>query len=253
MRYTKTLETISARRGSVSRIFADFVRLAACSLSPRITVDGRSVSVREADYMETIGRYDAREAGLFKDAFHQFIEQAEREDHRDILGPTYIEWAAKCDKQARGEFYTPPEISELLAMMSIDVAAAIAADRPVRICEPACGAGGMILAAAKLFAPDHWHLPRFTAIDLNPVACDMTFINTTLWSVPCEVICGNAIWPKATDRRMVNLHWLRCGEEQIRLFRQLLRPPETAAAPPEAPPVPAEAKPFYEQPDLFAA
>ncbi len=253
MSYIKTLETISARRGSASRIFADFVRLAACSLAPRVTVDGRSVSVREAEYMETIGRYDAREASLFQDAFHQFIEQAEREDHRDVLGRTYIEWAANCDKKARGEFYTPPEVSELLATMTIDAPTVIAEGRAIRICEPACGAGGMILATAKLFAPDHWHLPRFTAIDINPTACDMAFINTTLWSVPCEVICGNALFPKATDRRMVNLHWLRCGEEQIRLFRQLLRPPETTSAPAGAPPAPAVEKPFYEQADLFAA
>ena len=243
--YLKPLETIGARKGRLSTVFADFVRLAACCLSPR-TPDG--LSVREADYLETISRYDAGEAALFTEAYHTFIEEAERNPHCDILGPLWLDSTSKWSKQARGEFYTPPELCRLIARMTFDMEEAIASGRPVRICEPACGAGAMILAAAELFAPDHWHLPRFTAIDLNPVACDMTFINTTLWSVPCEVICGNALFLRGDEPRQLNLHWLRVGEEEHRRvgrILELLRSPEQASAP-----APLR---FYTQPDLFSA
>jgi hypothetical protein len=254
LHYIKPLETISARKGSLQRIFSDFVRIVACCLSPRHELAGESKSIREQEYLETIKAYDKRELELFQQAFTTFIDEAGHHEHRDILGNTYLEWASKGDKQARGEFYTPPEVAEMMAMLTLDAPEIIASGKPVRICEPACGAGTMLLAMAKLFAPDHWHLPRFTAIDLNPVACDMAFINTTLWSIPCEIIRGNALWPKSTDQRFVNLHWLRVGEEQIRLFRQLLRPPETTGSAEFIPPAPASPiKPFYTQGDLFAA
>lgn len=253
--FLKPLETISARKGSIATIFADFVRLAACCLAPRHEVDGRSVSVREAEYMDTIRRYDKREAGLLTEAFGTFIQEAENHPHRDILGSAWLDYTSKSCKQARGEFYTPPEVAELMAHMTGDAAGYIERGRPFTVCEPACGAGTMILAYAKQFAPDHWHLPRFTAIDLNPVACDMTFINTTLWSVPCEVICGNSLFPKESDRRHINLHWLRVGEEERRFIHNLLNPPKTLP-PPEptpAPSRPAPDKSGWIQDELFAA
>lgn len=254
--FLKPLETISARRGSITTIFSDFVRLVACCVSPRHLVDGRSVSVREDEYMETIRRYDKREAELFTQAYAAFIMEADKHPHRDILGTEWLEYSSKSCKQARGEFYTPPEVADLLALMTSGHEEAIGRGLPFTVCEPACGAGTMILSYASLFAPDHWHLPRFTAIDLNPVACDMCFINTTLWSVPCEIICGNALFPKETDRRMVNLHWLRVGEEQRRWIHRILNPPKALPAPvdPEpGKPEPPKPKDGFIQGDLFAA
>ena len=34
---------------------------------------------------------------------------------------------------------------------------------------------------------------RVTAIDINRTACDMAFINTTLWGIPTRVIHGNSL------------------------------------------------------------
>lgn len=252
--YLKPLETISARQGRCSSVFADFVRMAACCLAPRRMVDGCSVSVREDEYMEAIRSYDTRELELLKEAFHTFIAEAERHPHTDILGTAWLDLTSQSSKQARGEFYTPPCVARLMAQLGAGHEEVIASGQPVRIQEPACGAGTMILAAAELYAPDHWHLPRFTAIDLNPVACDMTFINTTIWSVPCEVICGNALFLKPTDKRYINLHWVRVGEEEIRAFhrfRRMLEPaPESVQL---APPRTADPQPFFVQPDLFDA
>jgi hypothetical protein len=256
MNFLKPIETISARKGSITTIFADFVRLTACCLAPRRDVDGVSLSLREDEYMDVIRRYDKREVELLTQAFGEFILEADKHPHRDILGTSWLEFSSKSSQQARGEFYTPPEICRLMAMISGDAAGFIERGRPFTVQEPACGAGGMILAYAEQFAPDHWHLPRFTAIDINPVACDMTFINTTLWSVPCEVICGNGLFPKETDRRYVNLHWLRVGEEQRRAIQQLFAPrPEPVPVveiPPVVPP-PKSSKDGWIQDDLFAA
>jgi type I restriction enzyme M protein len=64
----------------------------------------------------------------------------------DVIGDTYIylieRFASDAGKKA-GEFYTPKQVSKLLAQL----AAPEAGDR---ICDPTCGAGGLLIEAAAL-------------------------------------------------------------------------------------------------------
>ncbi|WP_432822183.1 type I restriction-modification system subunit M [Trichloromonas sp.] len=63
----------------------------------------------------------------------------------DVIGNTYIylieRFAADAGKKA-GEFYTPHKVSELVAKL----AAPVPGDR---ICDPACGSGGLLIEAAR--------------------------------------------------------------------------------------------------------
>ena len=63
----------------------------------------------------------------------------------DVIGNTYIylieRFASDAGKKA-GEFYTPHKISELVAKLCQPKARA-------RICDPACGSGGLLIEAAK--------------------------------------------------------------------------------------------------------
>ena len=67
------------------------------------------------------------------------------------------------------------------------------AEGPITVCEPACGACAMILSVAQICSPEARRRLRVTAIDINRTACDMAFINTTLWGIPTRVIHGNAL------------------------------------------------------------
>ncbi len=64
----------------------------------------------------------------------------------DVIGDTYIylieRFASDAGKKA-GEFYTPKQVSKLLAQL----AAPMPGDR---ICDPTCGAGGLLIEAAQL-------------------------------------------------------------------------------------------------------
>jgi type I restriction enzyme M protein len=64
----------------------------------------------------------------------------------DVIGNTYIylieRFASDAGKKA-GEFYTPKQVSRLLALL----AAPKAGDR---ICDPACGSGGLLIEAAEI-------------------------------------------------------------------------------------------------------
>ena len=68
-----------------------------------------------------------------------------RVSHRDVIGDVYeylIEkFAAGAGKKA-GEFYTPPEVSTLLAKL-------VRPEAGDRICDPACGSGSLLIRVAK--------------------------------------------------------------------------------------------------------
>jgi hypothetical protein len=51
----------------------------------------------------------------------------------------------------------------------------------------------MILSLTEACTPEVRRRLRVTAIDINRTACDMAFINTTLWGIPTRVIHGNTL------------------------------------------------------------
>jgi methylase of polypeptide subunit release factors len=81
----------------------------------------------------------------------------------------------------------------MMAQMLVGDMSTLPAEGPITLCEPACGAGAMILSFAQACSPEARQRLRVTAIDINRTACDMTFINTTLWGIPTRVIHGNTL------------------------------------------------------------
>jgi type I restriction-modification system DNA methylase subunit len=213
--YRTVIEEISRRRSATVTVFADFCRMAACCLA---------MQTREEEYLEVAKRYDREELGGFAEALAYLISEMEAKPFSDILGTYYLEIASHSSKQARGEFFTPPAISQLIAGMLIDVEATKAKGEPITVYEPACGSGGMILALAELFAPGAVDLLRVTARDINPVAVDMAYINCTLWGIPARIIQGDSV-RETKHREWCNLHWFRVGEpdrRRVEVMRELI-------------------------------
>jgi type I restriction enzyme M protein len=77
-----------------------------------------------------------------------------RTGHRDVIGDAYEyligKFASGAGKRA-GEFYTPPEVSELLAKL-------VAPQPGERICDPACGSGSLLIKCAKQVGSDDYAL-----------------------------------------------------------------------------------------------
>jgi type I restriction-modification system DNA methylase subunit len=111
----------------------------------------------------------------------------------DILGGYYMESALSSKgQQWNGEFHTPKTICDLMGQMVMGDTE-WPAEGPITVCEPACGAGAMILSLAQVCPPAVRRRLRVTAIDINRTACDMAFINTTLWGIPTRIIHGNSL------------------------------------------------------------
>lgn len=80
-----------------------------------------------------------------------------------------------------------------MARMTLGEMESFPTEGPITVCEPACGAGAMILSVGKACSTEVRRRLQVTAIDINRTACDMAFINTTLWGIPTRVIHGNSL------------------------------------------------------------
>lgn len=74
----------------------------------------------------------------------------------DVLGFTYMEISSKWKAAGLGQYFTPPDLCEAIAQMTLgtdireQVIAARAECRKIKICDPACGSGAMLLAAKRV-------------------------------------------------------------------------------------------------------
>jgi len=182
--FRKILEGM-AHRHDLGRVFEAFTRLAACALAAQS---------REAEYLEEAKRWRKPELETFAQALGALTMEMESHPFEDLLGGCYLEFALSSQGQRwNGEFHTPKTVCDLIAHLTVGDLESLPTDRPITVCEPACGAGAMILSLAQACPPEIRRRLRLTAIDINRTACDMTFINTTLWGIPTRVIHGNSL------------------------------------------------------------
>ena len=231
------LRDLARSRSSIGGVFRDFCRVTACCLAAQ---------TREDEYLQTIKPYTREELERLAQAMGYLIDEMDAHPFTDVLGVFYTETMAGADQTARGEFYTPQPVAELMGAVTLDIEKIKAEGKPVTVCDPCCGSGAILLSCARLLAPDHVDLLRVTLQDINPVACDMAYINTTLWGIPAEIILGNTLTMELTHR-WTNLHWHRVGEPQRRqgmrmlnALRELTEPEAEPKAAPAPDPDPAK-------------
>ena len=181
--FRKILERLSHRH-DIRRVFDAFTRFAACALAAQ---------TREAEYLEEVKQWEKADMGLFAEALGALVNEMESKPFEDVLGGHYMEFAlSHKGQQWNGEFHTPKSICDLMAGIILGDKE-LPAEGPITVCEPACGAGAMILSLAEACSPEVRRRLRVTAIDISRTACDMAFINTSLWGIPTRVIHGNSL------------------------------------------------------------
>jgi type I restriction-modification system DNA methylase subunit len=186
------LEKITRGGKDNASVFNCFVKLSACALS---------LKMREGEYMEEIKRWSKDDLDLFMEAFSLLVSEMESNEFSDILGKHYMEWSlSDSAAKSRGEFHTPECLCRMMAKSTItpeSIEEAVSKKGYFSVSEPSCGAGATILAIGHALAESGYgHLIRklsVEAIDINKTSCDMCFINTTLWGIPCRVVHGNTL------------------------------------------------------------
>lgn len=176
-------------------IFRDFVEMSAIAVSN--SVDLRQRDEREKRYLDIIGRYSKSDQQLFPRMLACLVNELE-DKPSDVLGKLFGELDLGSD--ARGQFFTPYEVCQLMADMTIGdpahLRATVERQGFATVMEPACGAGAMLIAftesARKHGINPQRHL-HITAQDVDQRAVHMTYLQLSLLHIPATIMLGNTL------------------------------------------------------------
>lgn len=185
-----------ARSRNHREVFDDFLELSFCAIA-KTTYPPRHerAEALEARYMETINRHEPDYIRAMPKLLGCAAGALASGEGGDFLGRVSGELGAL--NEHAGQFFTPFDMSKLMAEMVLgDVSETVERQGFVTIHEPACGAGGMILAAADVIAEqdlDPRRVMYVEAVDISHTAYKMTYLQLSLRGIPATVVHGDTL------------------------------------------------------------
>lgn len=250
----------NSHRHNLYDVFRDFVEMAALAISN--SVDLLQREEREARYLQLIERYRPDEQQRFPRMLGALTVALEAEPD-DILGQVFSEM--ELTNAARGQFFTPYSLCTLTSRLTISAEQAreqIAQRGFVTLQEPACGAGAMVIAVASALHAERINYQQHlhaTAVDIDPRAVHMAYLQLSLLGIPATVILGNTLTMEFTEHWYTPMHVVGLWPQKLRRGYALGsamgpdRTPPPAAEPAPCKPLPVGAKACMDaQMELFA-
>ena len=192
------VKRIQRMSGSQSpyNIFSDWIECFALSIANAcMMMCGSVCQEREKRYLQIINKYSKDErtqlaemCGLLTAAY----EDGDSIRFGDILGEIYMESGS--GNKHTGQFFTPYHVSLLTAQMSVP--ADYNEEKPIKINEPACGSGGMIVAAAEVLHRRGINFQRCMRVetqDLDWKAVYMCYVQLSLLGINAVVVQGDTL------------------------------------------------------------
>lgn len=220
-----------ARHNHRYTVFTDFVTMSAITFHNAIY----KLESLENEYLQIVGKYKKEEVNLFCELLGNFIQLLDVEP-RDVLGSLYME--LDLGNTNNGQFFTPHDLSLFLAKINYGDELENFTKPFVTLSEPACGAGGMILAFAnEMLKKGHNPAEKLwvQAIDIDRLAGFMCYLQLSLWNIPAQVIIGNTLTMKFREIYYTPAYYLYHWEsrlllrESIERVQELFRPLENEA------------------------
>ena len=248
----QAIQALGNGRYRPSQVFDDWVEMLAIAFSN--IADKSQAEAREARYMTIIEKYSKKEAAEFARMSALLIAQYGDGEpiFDDVLGAIYM--MCEFGNTAKGQFFTPYQLSAVMAQLNGFDEQAIKTRGFVTFCEPAVGAGGMAIAMAEAMhkaGVNYQQCLHVTAQDVDATCVHMTYVQLTMLHIPAVVILGNTLSAEEQERWYTLAHVMGGWSERLRIGRLIerfmrldgdgQRASEAAAGPAEAPaPVPAE-------------
>lgn len=181
-----------AGRYSVEEVFADWVHMTAIAISNASDVRrGELWEKREESYKNTMQRYQAQERDSICEMTGMLVESLS--EMHDALGEIYMHLGMGAKKT--GQFFTPQSVSRLCAQLVVENQKPDE-DGIYRINEPACGSGGMVIAAMNEMRARGINYQRDCKVvcqDLDWRCVDMCYVQLSLLGVKAVVVQGSTL------------------------------------------------------------
>ncbi|MFN8250239.1 MAG: N-6 DNA methylase [Ferruginibacter sp.] len=185
---------VVAHRFPIFTVFDDFLTMTIASCTRNLQT---GKSWYEEEYLQTIEKYKDPELWPeFPKAFASLINEMEIRvnafDGNDVLGEFFEEHISN---GRNGQYFTPYPICRFMASISQTDQIGdtdVGEGKTLRILDPACGSGRMLLASRDINGLGH----EYYGIDIDRTCVKITALNLFLNGVwNSEVMCANALMP----------------------------------------------------------
>lgn len=199
-------------------VWRDFITMSGLMVqnSMRQFMPTERFQALEEEFLALQKRYDKEEKTEFSQLFARLVTLLDEEPY-DVLGQLYME--LELGNTNAGQFFTPPEVSELMARLGYGDELKELKKPFITLQEPACGAGGMVLAFVKVML-SHGHNPLHhlwvQAIDVDRTAALMCYIQMSLWGIPGAVVVGNTLSLEVREVLHTPAHYLGLWSHRLR-------------------------------------
>ena len=187
---------------------SDVFECGAIAISNRFDIP--QAPKREERYLQIIKKYDPDVQKLITEIFAKIFllltqQINPRVGFNDYLGELYMKSATSNSKT--GQFFTPYDVSKMCAEVAINeklVKEAIEQDRILTLSEPACGSGGMVIAAVDvLYNKYHFNYSRNLVVecsDIDSRCVYMTYLQLGLAGIPAVIFKRDTLSMETWER-----------------------------------------------------
>jgi hypothetical protein len=240
----KAVEALGYRHGHW-QVFADFIEMAAVSVSNAVDWAGREK--REERYLQVVKRYKPDELARFPDMLGS-LTMALEDETTDVLGCTFHD--LELHNKWSGQYFSPFRLCRMMAKMTIadsgDLESRISERGFVTAQEPAVGSGAMIIALAHemreagINYQRHLHV---TAVDVDPKCVHMSYLQFSLLHIPAVIVHGNSLSLESFDHWYTPAHILGGWNWKLKRRSGGDHPLQTVSAPEPGPKRPGDDEP----------
>ncbi len=178
-----------------TEIFRLFCEMTYCALAKRASPFADQQDRLEAEYMDCVGRFPNKDDIRRMPEMMAIAIEAIAGGGLDFFGQVAAEIGAL--DAGLGQFFTPYEISRLMAEMSLgDAPAQIEAQGFISVSEPAAGAGGMVLALADALESQGFDPARHLwveAVELSRSTFHMAYVQISTRGIAGRIMNGNSL------------------------------------------------------------
>lgn len=175
------------------QVWEDVISAIACSLSNVIDRSPGHFEQREKEYAQCIERLGSVEAPT--KILGTIVMALENDPEQDFLGKMYMN--LKLGNHWKGQFFTPYSVCKLMSRITLGTAdKQIEEQGYISVCDPACGAGATLIAAANIMKNSKYNFQNhviFVGQDVDRVVAQMCYIQLSLLGCAGYICVGNTL------------------------------------------------------------
>lgn len=175
------------------QVWADLINAIACSISNAVDRTPKHYEQREKEYEQCIKQLGSVE--IPAKLMSIIVMALENEPEQDFLGKMYMN--LNLGNHWKGQFFTPYSICKLMSQIAVEnIDRQIEEQGYISVCDPACGAGATLIAAANNMKSSKYNFQNhalFVGQDVDRIVAQMCYIQLALLGCAGYICVGNSL------------------------------------------------------------